>query len=106
MEGWVSWHRQTEGGAVESEQRVVLGAPVVEFSAAGAKRLGPRVLVRGRARDVRLVRPRMRNGSLELRLFLVGPALLRFGLPTVVASDERAVALRLTVDCSRDVRLE
>jgi hypothetical protein len=40
MDGWESWQRQTDDGAIESEQRVLLVKPVVEFSAAGAERLG------------------------------------------------------------------
>ena len=42
MDGWQAWQRQTEDGAVESEQRVSLERPVVEFSSAGAERLGQR----------------------------------------------------------------
>ena len=40
MEGWETWHRQGPDGAIESEQRVALVRPVVEFSEAGAERLG------------------------------------------------------------------
>ncbi len=90
MDGWVSWHRQTEGGAVESEQRVAFGAPVVEFSVAGAERLGCAYWWEVEHVTRRLVRTRVRNGSLELRLFGGGPVLLRFGLPTVVATEELA----------------
>lgn len=90
VDGWNTWQRQTEDGAVESEQRVVLRAPVVEFSAAGAQRLG-----RAYWREVehvtrRVVRARERNGALELRLLGKGPALLRFGPPGVEATDELA----------------
>lgn len=93
MEGWESWQRQTGDGAVESEQRVPLRAPVVEFSSDGADRLG-----RAYWREVEhvtrhLVRPRESNGSLELRLFGQGPVLLRFGRPVLKAS-------KLLAECS------
>jgi hypothetical protein len=90
MDGWQAWQHQTSDGAVESEQRVALASPVVEFSTAGAERLG-----RAYWREVRrltgsLVRPREREGALELRLLGGGPVLLRFGPPTVEANDSRA----------------
>jgi len=90
VEGWKTWQRQTADGAVESEQRAALARPVVEFSTAGAERLG-----RAYWREVRwltgsLVRPRERGGALELRLLGGGPVLLRLGRPTVEASDGRA----------------
>ena len=87
MDGWEAWQGQTDDGAVESEQRVALLAPVVEFSVAGAEHLG-----RAYWREVeritwRLVRARERKGSLELRLLGRGPALLRFGRPTFEATN-------------------
>ena len=90
MDGWQAWQHQTSDGAVESEQRVALTRPVVEFSTAGAERLG-----RAYWREVRrltgsLVRPREHKGALELRLLGSGPVLLRFGPPTFEASDTRA----------------
>ena len=89
MEGWQTSHRQAPDGAIESEQRVALARPVVEFSAAGAERLG-----RSYWREVRrltgsLVRPRERGGAIELRL-LGGPVLLRFDRPTIEAGETRA----------------
>jgi hypothetical protein len=89
MDGWQSSHRQAPDGAIESEQRVDLARPVVEFSAAGAERLG-----RSYWREVSrltgsLVRPRERGGALELRL-LGGPVLLRFDRPTIDATASRA----------------
>jgi hypothetical protein len=91
VDGWEAWQRQTDNGAVESEQRVALCVPVVEFSAAGAEHLG-----RAYWREVervtrRLVRAREGTGSLELRLFGNGPALLRFGQPTVQATNALVV---------------
>ena len=89
MDGWQAWQRNSPDGAIESEQRVALTRPVVEFSPAGAERLG-----RSYWREVRrltgsLVRARERGGALELRL-LGGPVLLRFDLPMLEASETRA----------------
>ena len=86
MDGWETREGQSEDGAVESEQRVALRAPVVEFTRAGAEHLG-----RAYWREVErvtghLVRAREREGSLELRLLGRGPSLLRFGQPTVEAT--------------------
>ena len=87
MDGWESWHRQTDEGEVESQQGVVLAGPVVEFSAAGAERLGDAYWREVERVTRGLVRARERNGALELRLFGHGPALLRFGRPTLQATD-------------------
>jgi hypothetical protein len=89
MEGWQTMHRQSPDGAVESEQRVALARPVVEFSAAGAERLGRSYWLEVRRLTGSLVRPRERGGALELRL-LGGPVLLRFDRPTIEASETRA----------------
>ena len=86
MEGWDAWQGQRDDGAVESEQRVVLHTPVVEFSVAGGERLG-RVYWREVERTTGgLVRARERLGSIELRLLGRGPSLLRFGPPTIEAT--------------------
>jgi hypothetical protein len=90
MNGWESWHRQTDEGGVESQQRVVLGGPVVEFSAAGAERLGDAYWREVERVTRGLVRAREQNGALELRLFGHGPALLKFGQPTLQATDRLA----------------
>src|SRR5690242_4255423 len=89
MDGWQTSQRQAPDGAIESEQRVALARPVVEFSTSGAELLG-----RSYWREVRrvtgsLVRPHERGGSVELRL-LGGPVLLRFDRPTLEASETRA----------------
>lgn len=86
VEGWEAWQGQRADGAVESEQRVVLRRPVVEFSDHGGEQLG-----RAYWREVeritrRLVRARDRRGSIELRLLGRGPSLLRFGPPTIRAT--------------------
>ena len=86
MNGWETWQRQTGDGAVESQQRVVLREPVVEFSSAGAECLGLAYWREVERITRGLVRPRERNGALELRLFGRGPTLLRFGRPTFQAT--------------------
>ena len=86
LEGWASWQGQRADGAVESEQRVALGRPVVEFSVPGGEHLG-RVYWREVERLTwRLVQARDRGGSIELRLLGRGPSLLRFGRPTIEAA--------------------
>jgi hypothetical protein len=86
LDGWESWQGQRDDGAVESEQRVVLRTPVVEFSEAGAEHLG-RVYWREVERITgRLVQAQDRQGSIELRLLGRGPSLLRFGAPTIEAT--------------------
>jgi hypothetical protein len=89
MDGWQSSHRQAPDGAIESEQRVDLARPVVEFSTAGAERLGHSYWREVRRLTGSLVRPRERGGALELRL-LGGPVLLRFERPTIEANETRA----------------
>lgn len=86
MDGWETSQGQTDDGAVESEQRVVLRAPVVEFSEAGAEHLGRAYWREVERTTGRIVRARERKGSLELRLFGRGPSLLRFGQPTFEAT--------------------
>lgn len=89
MDGWQAWQRQAPDGAIESEQRVGLSRPVVQFSTTGAERLGRSYWHEVRRATGSLVRPRERGGALELRL-LGGPVLLRFDRPTLEASETRA----------------
>jgi hypothetical protein len=90
VEGWEAWQRRTSDGAIESEQRVELRAPVVAFSLEGAKQLGSAYWREVERITGGLVRSRTRAGALELRLFGAGPALLRFGRPDVEATEEVA----------------
>jgi hypothetical protein len=90
VNGWQAWQHQTADGAVESEQRVALERPVVEFSTSGAERLGRTYWREVRRLTGSLVRPRERGDSLELRLIGNGPVLLRLGRPTVEATETRA----------------
>lgn len=97
MEGWESSERQVANGAVESEQRVTVQAPVVEVSVAGAKQLGRAYWAEVERVTRRLVRARMRGSALELRLFGKRPVLLRFGTPRLQAGRD-VVACRYPID--------
>lgn len=90
MQGWATWQRQTSDGAIESEQRVALPAPVVAFSIAGANDLGFAYWREVERFTGGLVRMQLRAGSFELRLFGKGPALLRFGRPELEATEHVA----------------
>jgi hypothetical protein len=83
---WETSQRQTPDGAVESQQRVVLEAPVVGFDAAGASELGERYWREVQRATHGLVRARRSGESVELRLLGRGPLLLSFATPTIEAS--------------------
>lgn len=87
VDGWEAWQRQTSEGAIESEQRVALAAPVVDFSIEGAEHLGLAYWRAVEGITGGFVRVRLRDESLELRLFGRGPALLRFGRPEIEATE-------------------
>lgn len=87
MQGWENGQRQTADGAVESEQSVVLREPVVEFSSAGAAHLGEAYWQEVERVTRGLVRARSRGDTLVLRLLGRGPALLRFGPPSLQATE-------------------
>jgi hypothetical protein len=87
VQGWENWQRQTADGAVESEQSVVLRERVVDVSPAGAARLGEAYWLEVERVTRGLVRARSRNDTLVLRLLRRGPALLRFGRPSLQATD-------------------
>ena len=89
LEGWATSQGQREDGAVESEQRVVVRRPVVDFSVPGGERLGRVYWSEVERLTLRLVRARNRRGSIDLRLLGRGPALLRFGAPTITATGTR-----------------
>ena len=85
-DGWESWLCQRDDGAVESEQRVVLRAPVVDFSETGGEHLGCVYWSEVERVTRRFVQARDREGSIELRLLGRGPSLLRFGAPKIEAT--------------------
>jgi hypothetical protein len=77
-----SWSQtRSSAGSFESVQRIRLPAPVVEHSAAGAKRLGDVYWSEIERSLYGVVRARERSGSMELRVLGIGPVLLRFGPP-------------------------
>jgi hypothetical protein len=82
-----SEHRQTEAGAIESEESVVVPRPVVAGSPEGARRLGDVYWSEVEAFTRGLVRARRRHGGIELALLGRGPSLLRIGAPLVAAGD-------------------
>jgi hypothetical protein len=86
INGWDSWHRQTRDGAVESEQRVSLDAPVVAFTEDGARALGHAYWAEVERASMRLVRRVPHSSGIALRVLGRGPALLRFGEPEVEVS--------------------
>jgi hypothetical protein len=83
--GWQTSQRQTTDGAVESEQRVLVDAPAVDFDAAGAAALGERYWREVRRATFGLVRTRQVAHGLELKVLGRGPALLVFSAPEVEA---------------------
>ena len=77
--GWSQ--SRSAAGSFESVQRIGLPAPVVEHSAAGARRLGDVYWSEIERSLYGVVRARERSGGVELRILGIGPALLRFGPP-------------------------
>lgn len=89
MDGWQASQRHLEDGSFESEQRIALRSPVVEFSPAGGESLGHAYWREVERATQSLVRPRRRSAGVELRLLGRGPTLLRFGPPRVDAEPAR-----------------
>jgi hypothetical protein len=90
LDGWEAWQRQTADGAVESEQRLALVAPVVAFTTGGAAGLGETYWREVERATSRFVQRCDRNGHVELRVLGRGPVLLRFGAPVVEATADLA----------------
>jgi hypothetical protein len=86
--GWATEQRQGADGAVESEQRVSLNAPVVAFDRAGALSLGDNYWIEVERATRGLVRPR-RSSGVELRLLGRRPVLLAFDPPQIDARPGR-----------------
>jgi hypothetical protein len=78
---WSSTQARSPSGAFASVQRIAFAAPVVERSAAGARRLGELYWQVVERSTLGVVRVRAGTGALELRVLGIGPALLRFGPP-------------------------
>jgi len=87
----VSWPRRkgacsssltrSSSGAFESVQRTAFSTPVVERSAAGAKKLGEIYWREVQRSTLGVIRVRRSADGVDLRLLGVGPPLLRFGRP-------------------------
>ena len=94
---WSSTQTRTPSGAFESVQRIEFPMPVVERSAAGARRLGELYWREIERASFGLIRARATAGRVQIRLFGLAPALLRFGRP------EHEVAAR-SVSCVFPIR--
>jgi len=78
---WSSTQTRAASGAFESVQRIEFPMPVVERSAAGARRLGELYWREVERATLGLIRARATTGAVQIRLLGLGPALLRFGSP-------------------------
>lgn len=92
-----STQTRSPSGAFESVQHIAFPAPVVERSAAGARRLGELYWSEVERSTFGVIRASAGDGGLEVRLLGIGPALLRFGQP------EHEVSSRL-VSCLYPIR--
>jgi hypothetical protein len=94
---WSSTQTRSPSGAFESVQRTAFSTPVVERSAAGAKRLGEVYWREVQRSTFGVIRMRRTADGLDVRLLGAGPALLSFGRP------EHAVS-STTVRCLYPIR--
>jgi hypothetical protein len=90
---WSSSQAQAPSGAFESVQRVELPAPVVERSAAGARRLGELYWRELERSTLGLIRARATAGAPQLRVLGFGPVLLRFGQPELAVGSSSVSCL-------------
>ena len=90
---WSSKNARSPSGAFESVQSAKLPAPVVECSAAGARRLGELYWRELECSTLGLIRARPSAGAPQLRLLGLGPALLRFGQPELAVSSSAVSCL-------------
>lgn len=89
LEGWRSTRARGDDGVVHSDERVHAIRRVVASSLEGALHLGERYFFEvGRATRGSLRRRDTASG-VELRLFALGPSLLRFGRPELYVSADR-----------------
>jgi hypothetical protein len=97
LEGWRSLERVRPDGAIDSEQSVLIAAPVVEETADGARSLGARYWHEVRRASRGIVRSRERNGHVELLLLSFRPALLGFS-PRQVTLERGVVGCSYAID--------
>jgi hypothetical protein len=83
---WSSTQTRLPSGAFESVQRIVFPAAVVERSAAGASRLGELYWREVERSTFGVVRVRSGARDLQVKLYGIGPALLRFGQPELAVT--------------------
>ena len=81
LDGWRAMRARSDDGAFESDERVLVAGPVVEFSEHGARVLADRYWLEVERVSSRVVRRRDTSLGLELRLLGRGPCLLSFGPP-------------------------
>jgi hypothetical protein len=79
LAGWGSWRRIATDGAVDSEQRVLVGAAVVERNEDGARRLAASYWDELNGFGRRLFSTREHSGGVDVRLLRSGPVLLALG---------------------------
>lgn len=84
---WTTSQRQLPDGAIESEQRVTLSAPVVAFDREGAAELGERYWREVEQATHGVVRARRTALGVQLRLLGRGPTLLSFAAAQVEAGE-------------------
>jgi len=87
---------RSDDGAFESDERVRVAGPVVEFSEHGARVLAQRYWLEVSRVTRGVVRRRDTSPGLELRLLGRGPCLLRFG-PAEYTSDADEVRCRYPI---------
>ena len=101
LDGWRAMRARSDDGAFESDERVRVAGPVVEFSEHGARVLADRYWLEVERVSRRVVRRRDTPLGLELRLFGLGPCLLSFGPPSARATWTRSGAgIRSLAACS------
>ena len=96
LQSWRSVQGRGPDGAIHSDERVTVARPVVERSDVGASRLGERYWREVRRASHGLLRGRVTEGGLELRLLGRGPSLLRFNR-VEIAHDRDGVSCRYPI---------
>jgi hypothetical protein len=96
LEGFRTSDSRAEDGSVETEQRVLVPAPVVLFSESGGRHLGRSYWASIAPVSRGLVRASDREGGVVIRLSLIPSPLLRFG-PAQVAVEGEHVACRYPI---------
>lgn len=89
LDGFRSTESRARDGTIETEQRILVPAPVVPFSEQGGRDLGRRYWLEVTRVSKGLVRARAGVSGVELRLFGAAPPLLRLGPSEVVLESDR-----------------